>query len=457
MSSLYVKLKHPQTPYYALAGLFLLHVALTWPGTMTPDSQSQYSMAITGNYSDHHPPVMSFTWRYLNMVYPGPGLVLLLHLFFLYAAAGIFISTFKDIRIKFFYLLLPIIPSVLVYSWMIWKDVGFAFSYLLLAAILTHLTLLKKRISLTCGIVIFLTLFYGTAVKFQAQYCAPLILLWIAYIYNNQKLNAKAFTAAFIFGVAFFMALNAFNSALIPDAGKSHSWQHVKLYDLAAISYATDRPLFPEFAKRLGFSMEKLKKLSNSQRVDDLTFGEDAILQLGKNDQERQQLWDYWFKTVLKYPFIYAKHRLYNSAYTLLSVPGLLRLTGSSVFWESSAASSTSALSGFLKMTLIDLFKIIATLLLAHLPVIILGFFYIILAVKALPYEGAAVPLLFINLIALSMVIILFFFSMAGTPRYTYMSICLTNASNALAFLCGRALVRRRYLAKDIEHGKKNS
>jgi hypothetical protein len=447
MASLFEKLKHPQAPYYILLSLFLLHVLVMWPGGMTPDSHGQYTMAVTGMYRDDNPPMMSFVWRYLNMIYAGPGLILLLHLSFFYIALYIFMSTFKNQKIQSFYLLLPLIPSVVVYSGMIWKDVAFAYSYLLLTAILTHFTILKKPFSPAAGIVIFLVLFYGTAVKFQAQYCAPLILVWVAYIYNDTKFNLKTFSHIIVLNFIFFISLSSFHAVLVPQAGNSHFWQRVKIYDLAGISYETNKPLFPEFIKKPNFSMEKIRKNFNSQRVDDLFSDEGGLLPEGRDADQRQQLWNYWFKTVLQYPLFYLKHRFCNLSYIVLSVPGLGKFTGSPVFWTPKLIMPHTPPS-FASPTFINLFKIFGTLFIAPFLAILLGIFYIILAIKALPYHKAAIPLLFINLISLDMVIMLLFFSMAGTPRYIYISVCLTHASHALAFLCWKALSQKRQAAR---------
>jgi hypothetical protein len=446
MASLFEKLKHPQAPYYILLSLFLLHVLVMWPGGMTPDSYYQYNMAINNSYTGHHPPMMSVIWHYLQMVYPGSGLILLFHLSMFYAAICIFTSTFKDQISKFFYVFLPIVPPVLVYSSMIWKDVGFAFSYLLLAGILTHLTYLKKPLSLLLSIGVVLILFYGIAVKFQAQYCAPIIVMWIAYIWNNRKFNLITWVSGLVLNLIFFVLLNSFNSHFVAETQKSHSWQFVKIYDLAAISYEMDQPLFPPFTKTSHFNMQELREKFNSQRVDDLAFGEDAILQIGQNAEQRQELWNYWFQTILKHPFSYLKHRSYNLAYVLLSVP-IGHIKKLSTILESKTNLNPKHFELTRKIFMI-IYRIFATILIAHLPIILLGIFYILLAIRALPYHKAAVPLLFINLISLDMVIMLFFFSMAGTPRYTYISICLTHASHALAFLCWKALSQNRQAAR---------
>ena len=131
------KMQHRKNNFFLFGLLFTLgtfHLWLFWPGTLTPDSESQYAMAISGIYADHHPPLMSFVWRYLDKIYPGPSLLLLFHLSLLYVSVLYLIKSLNNVCYRFFFLLLPWIPQVFIFSGIIWKDVGYAFSFLLVGA-----------------------------------------------------------------------------------------------------------------------------------------------------------------------------------------------------------------------------------------------------------------------------------------------------------------------------------
>jgi hypothetical protein len=68
--------------------IFAAHLLIMWPGSLNPDSQAQYNMAVAGMYNDHHPAIMSLVWRYLNYIIPGSGMMFLLQLVLFYG--GIF-------------------------------------------------------------------------------------------------------------------------------------------------------------------------------------------------------------------------------------------------------------------------------------------------------------------------------------------------------------------------------
>jgi hypothetical protein len=61
-----------------LAAGWIAFLLYAYPGFMSFDSAVQLREARAGHYSDWHPPVMAFIWRYLDMVVAGPLLMLLL-------------------------------------------------------------------------------------------------------------------------------------------------------------------------------------------------------------------------------------------------------------------------------------------------------------------------------------------------------------------------------------------
>lgn len=88
-------------------------------------------------------------------------------------------------------------------------------------------------------------------------------------------------------------------------------------------------------------------------------------------------------------------------------------------------------------------YAIVATLgylFLSHFLVIALGTCYLVLSLMAWSKSRAAPVLLCFSSLALLMVGILFFLSMAGTPRYTYISIIMIQCSHVFAYMCYQAL-----------------
>lgn len=426
----------PSLTLIILLCIMLSHLLLMWPGILSPDSQAQYQMAISGIYSDHHPPLMAFVWRYLDRLYRGPGMIFLLHLSMLYGAIFYLIKSITFYRCKYLLLLFPIIPQIFFYSNMIWKDTGFTFCFLFIGSYLTYITSSKRPITVLQMILLLIILLYGTAIKFQAQYCTPVLLGWAAYILSNYTVHSKKFIK--IYGyclIIFYLLLNSIDCILLPNVQKNHSWQSVKIYDLAAISLATNTDLFPAFAKNQNFSMQEMANRLNHHAldrskyymVDNLIFG-DAILKNGVNQTERNQLYFTWVKAVIKHPLAYLKHRWINMASMLLYHPSFKHIK---IFLPENALVHW-LVNGFIYLTMSNL-----------IPVI-LSCVYLIYGILLLKNGNNTswfiIPVICFNAIGVTMVLVLFFCSMAGTPRYTYITVCMNYASHVFAYLSLRSL-----------------
>jgi hypothetical protein len=65
------------SPRAVLVAGFAVFVAYGFPGYMSTDSVQQLFEARTGHFSDGHPPLMAFEWRFLDRIVAGPILMLL--------------------------------------------------------------------------------------------------------------------------------------------------------------------------------------------------------------------------------------------------------------------------------------------------------------------------------------------------------------------------------------------
>ncbi len=427
-------------PYITLVFIFLINVLIIWPGQMNPDSIGQYNSAINSEYTDAHPPMMSVLWRLLDFFHKGPGLLFLFHLLLLYTALIIFISIFRESKLSWFYVIFPLLPQILFYSGGIWKDVGFAFSYLLSIAIVSFLISKNKKPGFFLILLIFFLLFYGTLIKFQAMYVLPFMLFGLVYTLNDFKINFKIFILTLFSYVYFIFLANAFNNYFVGESKKSHFWQFVKLYDLAAISLQANQELFPDFIKQnQNYSFEKIKKRFNPEQVDEIVFPKDSPLIKGKNEEERNALLNCWYYVIYQYPFFYLKHRFRNWLYIIKAMPlqkleklDLRKFQGIKWFANSKENLLNKLFFNFLKIIrYIFRFGFL-------LPFIIFYFFLGLITFSRIP--KFAMPLIIMNGLNITFLFILFFFSMAGMMRYVYIVVCMVHASHPFAYFCFKEL-----------------
>ncbi len=417
-------------PYIILIILFFINLLTTWPGSMTPDSFTQYYIAQSQIYSDHHPALMSFVWHYLDIIYQGPGLMLAFHLLLLYGAAAYGVSIFINCWMAYLFVALPLLPIVIIYSFKIWKDVGFAFSFLIASMMLSHAIAKQRPLYLIEQLSFWLILFYGTCVKFQAQYCAPIIIVF--YVIHHSQFFANNLSKILIaFGViigTFYGGFFYVNNILVPPEQKNNSWQYVKMYDLAAISFDSGTMYMPKFLYTKHFTTEKFLATFNHQSVDNIVLVKDSIFRSALNSQELNNLWWQWAKTVISHPLPYMKHRSINMGYSLLSLPEFNCVKD---FLDNSFD-----INSIQYKTLYYTARLISYFLVGHILIAIVSMAYLYLGIITLKATWAAFPLIMLNSVNFMIISTLFFCSMAGTPRYTYIVACLTSASHAFAWVC---------------------
>ncbi|HSX20199.1 MAG TPA: hypothetical protein VLG38_03630 [Gammaproteobacteria bacterium] len=419
-----------------LALCYILSLLILWPGVMSPDASSQYAMAMSGVYTDHHPPLMSFVWRYLAQIYPGPAPMFILHISMLYLATAIFLYMFRESRFKWWYAVYPLLPNLVAYTALIVKDTGFTYTYLLSGAIMSYMVVTRtQKYKLPLLAAIILLLFYGTAVKFQAKYILIFFTLGVSYCWANYKFNLKSVSGGIVLYMILMAAITATNGKLVPIGKGSNSWQWVKVYDLSAISIELDRPLYPDYIlQQENFDFGKVKQLFRPSEVDPLVFETDAVIRRGKDELQHQQLWDYWFATIKQHPILYLQARARLFSYNLTTSPcernnpvKFLRQTSLAAVLDIPGVGATLD-AGY------TIFKI-AFRFMWILPLV---FLYLYLGIKNFRTSPAAAPLLLFCSSSLSLLVVLFFCSMAGTARYVFLSSCLMHASHGMAFMVWR-------------------
>jgi len=442
------------TPFYVLAAFFIANTTLLWPGQMSPDSHTQYSAAITGIYNDHHPPIMSALWCMLDQLYPGSGLLFLFHLILLYSAAAFFMASSSVRCAQWLALLLPLMPPISLYSSLLWKDVGFACAYLLAIALMSFCSMHSKRLAIYYLAPIILLLFYGTGVKFQAQYVLFIPLWGLSYCLTNYTVSIKTYIYTVLLSLFFAFGLKTVNTLLVPTQQKSHSWQLVKLYDLAGISMYTQKPLFPGFTMHSrSFSMDAIRMRYNHERVDDLIQPPNNPLQLASSAQERTTLLNSWYNALHRFPFLYLKHRLavWWRTITIKPIANLDTIdfnTYKGLSWFNSlqhhAAQSGFAVKTWLDSLLQWLSLCILTLLYLVRYISYLAIWlpfllcYFVLGITYFHKSRAAVPLIMLNGTGILFLSVLFFCTMASAVRYVYIVFCMIHASHSFAYLCIR-------------------
>ncbi|TYR80238.1 hypothetical protein FZC66_14005 [Priestia megaterium] len=126
------ELMHP-TLYKWLIGFCILAVSLFYwlaffPAAMTPDSLAQWKQAHTGEFNDWHPIMITWLIMLLTKVWDNPGMIAL---FQIIVVVSIYMYTFdffikkkvSPIMLGILAIFIVAIPSFLIFSIIIWKDI----------------------------------------------------------------------------------------------------------------------------------------------------------------------------------------------------------------------------------------------------------------------------------------------------------------------------------------------
>jgi hypothetical protein len=411
---------------YILTGLFLLHICIGWPGILSSDSWGQYAAAVSGVYGDHHPAIMSFVWRYLDRIYEGSGLLWLLHLSFLY---GGFYKIIKVFPYKKWIPFLIIFPHMFLYSLMVWKDVGFSYGYVFCISLLVHAYSEKRSFKFFEHLLFFLVLFYSTTIKFQGQFLSPLMLFYYGFVHWPFLHGIPKIGRFFLLGcgvfATFFSLVSLVNDSLVPHKQKNHSWQFVKIYDIAGVAYVKkDTSLLPDFIKTSHYSDEAFYKTFNHQRVDDVVFFKNPLFIIFKEEEMQKKLYDHWYEIIIENPFSYFNHRVKNLGYALLSPMGFMHIEK---YFHKTFPQSMEKQEG-LWFGMYQLAQALSYLVLGHIGVLFFALFAFMYGVFISVYyphlRKHAMPCIAMNALGLFMCGVLLFKSMAGAPRYTYFMVC---------------------------------
>lgn len=282
-------------------GFIAVNVAAWFPGIMTWDSYHQYSEALSGRYSDWHPPVMAWLWRLFAPVTPA-GSALLVMQVAIYWAALFTIARVLLVRGRVgaaaAVVAVGLFPPALVMNAFIWKDVG-ACVCLLLAFALTLSARAGEGWRVAPAIVCGVALAYALLVRSNAAFAVtPLAIYAVAPRIGRKPIwFAAANLVLIVVSLAAFTAANRF----VFRAEDSHASNSLKMFDVAGSAhFARTTDMYPA-----GVPLALVDRCYTPQWWDALKIGECKV-PLVRNRISSGA----WLRTAAHHPAAYVRHRL---------------------------------------------------------------------------------------------------------------------------------------------------
>lgn len=282
-----------------LAG-FALSANVFFPGFMSADSFMQFDQSRSLRFTDWHPPLMSWLWSKLNYLAAGPEGMLYFQLALLWSALAVWCWQYRTRPFVWLIPLIGLLPWVLNFAGVLWKDIGMAFALLLLTGIAAG-----KVTGWRLGAALLL-FFYAINLRHNAIVAAvPVLLLVLARwrpAYGPARLlltTAAALVLTVVIG-------NVINYRII-GAERTRPLNFIIVDDLSYLSLKEKRSLIP------GVSLGQIQFCSQRTISETRLLARDVCMQgLGKPetvDLMRANLQPAWLAAIGRHPVSWLRFR----------------------------------------------------------------------------------------------------------------------------------------------------
>ncbi|MFN7709778.1 MAG: hypothetical protein ACK5O7_02290 [Holosporales bacterium] len=292
--------------YICTMGLMFTGMAF-FPGFMSPDSLAQYASSQSLVFDDWHPPIMSWVWSLLNFYFKGPEGLLYFHLALLWGAIFIWNFSYRENKLSWMIFLLPILPWVINFSGVLWKDVGMAFSLLLFSSF----ALLRRTPLRTFSAL--LILFYAINLRHNSLLAALPMIILVLWRWTEGHSKIKVLVISKLLLVSLFFLGNFFTYEVLKTSRTNPSF-FIMIDDLSHLSMKNEKSLIP------GIAYEDIEACSSQIIAETQLVGRHFCLSQKKSYQQNNpyenDLKKTWIRAILAHPIDYLKFRI--SAFSFL-------------------------------------------------------------------------------------------------------------------------------------------
>jgi hypothetical protein len=302
-------------PWLAAALGLALTLWAFWPGYLSWDSAYQWWQARHGDIDPSHPPVMVRLWQVSRWVLPDPGGMLALQAALWWAALAAFSSALgggaamralRVLGLGFWPPLFALLPHL-------WKDIWMIGLFTLAVACLAQDLRAQGRRWRAAAL---LALALACAFRFNALPGALPLLAWIGWREFPMRRGAAAL--ATLGGTALvWLVGTALNH--VPGHRPAQLWPVLAMWDIAAVSIAQDRVLFPPEWVSEDLTVADLRRdFAPYVNVPSFESGQLRLnLYYDYTPEQFARLRRVWLELPLRHPRDYFAHRFEVTAYLL--------------------------------------------------------------------------------------------------------------------------------------------
>jgi hypothetical protein len=290
---------------------FALTLWVFWPGIQTFDAFYIYKDMGTRSYGDWQSPVMIVLWALVDPIAPGTGSILLLTVA-LYWLTFAIVAIAVARRSLWLALLLPLLalsPPAFVFVGIIWRDVLFAVTWLLAAALVFAAVDRRSRLRIPAQVGALALLIFGVLLRPNSLAAAPILLaylLWPSRFAWKRAVILYVPAALALFGLVQFIYYG------VLGATRQHPLHSIMVFDLGGISHFAKDNAFPGT-----WNVDEAKLITEGcykPLAWDAYWTQEPCLFVMER-LERNKLFgtsvitDAWKNAIVKHPAAYLQHR----------------------------------------------------------------------------------------------------------------------------------------------------
>lgn len=312
-------------------GIFIIIILLGPHALFSPDTKWQYKQLVGNVYSDWHPPIMAYFWKFLISIFRIKTILWYFHFIF-FLIGSYLISEYlkkKSILISILFLIL-----VFVFSYYggtikyIWKDTGTLSSYLFVIGVLINFKENDKLIlKLFKGIICLVFIFYAQAIRSNVIFVSIPLICFVYYNFFENKI--KCILITLLTWVIFIISIN-FISYNYLKAQKLYPVTYIMTSDIIQISKRLNKEI-PNFLKTKYYEKEEFsEKYRNQPNINQYLVNSKNLngkyksmvknshyfyrFQLKKDKKIYQNnyinLKEYWLGLIRNHPILFLKIKL---------------------------------------------------------------------------------------------------------------------------------------------------
>jgi hypothetical protein len=294
-----------------IAAGYGLTLRIFYPGVMTYDAWYVHSDSMRGNFGDWQSPVQTLLWAAIDPIAPGAASMFLLiaTLYWLGFAVLSFAIVSRSYGTALAMSLVAFTPPAFVFVGIIWRDVLFASTWILAAALAFVAAERQGRARYAMQVLAMGLLAFGLLLRINALFAAPILA---AYIIWPTRFELRRTALLYVPAVIAFYALIPAVFYGMLNAKRQNALHSVFVFDLGGITHFTKQNQFP-----VAWPADQEKQLIESCYQPAAwdyywTMGCPFVMARLEHDKlfGSPTLVAAWRQAVLAHPVAYLQHRL---------------------------------------------------------------------------------------------------------------------------------------------------